>query len=109
MCRNMTNIDSGWQRKVSDVIANLIRDSKMFSAYDITRILRFQNPDDTIVHADIRKLVHRNDMQGYRRRMSSDKAFLVYFDPDIHIPDTYDPDALKPQPETPSYDPVLGF
>jgi len=111
MCRDLTNIDTDVLAAVAVILDDLVADTAMFTAFDVTRLARKEL--DHVPHKDVRAIVNEEmdegfKLSGYTRQMLTvaGRQARVFF-PVNSDPAEYDPAALKPSQKV--YNPVLGF
>jgi len=99
-------MDTQTQASIQDVVRNLTQDGVMFSAYDVTRIIRAKGVP--VYHSQVRSIVHSfyldEDMdEDYIRSplALNGRAALVYHHSMDDV-NEYDQDALKPKDATPA-------
>lgn len=85
------------QQLVEQLISQLTGNALMFTAFDITMMLRRANPSTNIRHGEVRDAVHQlftnNQINGYRRdlqRMDSGQEAYVFYPYGTDVED-YDP------------------
>lgn len=88
------------QNEIEQLVSQLTGNATMFTAFDITMMLRRANPSTNIRHGEVRDTVHNlfqsQHMTGYLRntiRLNNGKEALVYHPFDIDSED-YDPNFL---------------
>lgn len=92
-------MDTQTEQWVKEVVDMLVNRDLMFTAYDVTRIMRDKEP--TLKHYEIKAIVHQmfEDMQigGYTRTtvdVGQSVPPFLYYNPITHDPDTYDVDWI---------------
>lgn len=89
------------KNQIKDMIQHLIGNATMFTAWDITMVLRRANPTTNIKHPEVRDIIHQmysdNEIPGYIRTlhdMSNGHSSFVHH-PDGSDVEDYDPNFLS--------------
>jgi len=100
------------ENETKNVVEELMNDSDMFTAYDVTKILRDRNPKEKIFHSSVKKKVNAlfdNDEMGLYNRELVDiglgVAPFVYHLPSMDASD-YDPEWIEDFLENSTCNPI---
>jgi hypothetical protein len=101
-------MDATMTQKVEDLVIDLTDDNKIFTAFDVTKLLR--NDGDKVRHSEVRDVVHNlfndNAFPTYYTKTSTCIApgiYAVVFYPDYEDINQYDPNGITaPVVKTPA-------